>query len=340
MLEKETRTHIDKRLRAFGWDTHDHRKVLLEYQIGELFADYALLDSDGTVIAVVEAKKFARNARDGQFQALEYAKIIETRQRYRPFVFLSNGRELFFYDTGRETSPRKVKSFFTLSDLRRMRELGKIQVPPTSAKVDANIAGRYYQQEAIKRVVEGMEQGKRDFLLVMATGTGKTRTAMGLMDVLFRTYHAQKILFLTDRTVLRDQAADDGFAAYFKNTPKTRIETGKTDGNARLFSATYQTMIHHLDDFSSGFFDLVIVDEVHRSIYGEWKAIIEHFDCHKVGLTATPVQFVDRSTYRTFGCEDGDPTYSYGMDRAVSDTFLVPYRVLMARTRFQIQGIK
>lgn len=340
MLEKETRIYIDKKLQAFGWDINDHRKVLLEYPINELFADYVLLDSDGSVIAVVEAKQFERSARNGQFQALEYAKIIETKQWYRPFVFLSNGRELFFYDTNKETSPRKVKSFFTLSDLRRMRELGKIQIPPTSAKVDSNIAGRYYQQEAVKRVVEDIEQGKREFLLVMATGTGKTRTAMGLIDVLFQTYHAQKILFLTDRTALRDQAADDGFAVYFKSTPKTKIETGKTDENARLFSATYQTMINYLGDFSSGFFDLIIIDEVHRSIYGEWKSIIDHFDCYKVGLTATPIKFVDRSTYNTFGCEDEDPTYSYGMEQAVADKFLVPYRVLMARTRFQIQGIK
>lgn len=127
---------------------------------------------------------------------------------------------------------------------------------------------------------------------------------------------------------------------YFKNTPKTIVESDKTDENARLFSATYQTMAKRLEEFSSGFFDLVIVDEVHRSIYGEWKTILDHFDCHKVGLTATPVQFVDRSTYNSFGCENGDPTYSYGMDEAVSDGYLVPYRVLMARTRFQIQGIK
>lgn len=158
MLEKETRTYIDKKLSAFGWNTNDPRKVLLEYPVNELFADYVLLDTDGSIIAVVEAKKFERSARDGQFQALEYAKIIESKQEYHPFVFLSNGRELFFYDTNKESSPRKVRSFFTLGDLRRLRELGKIQIPPTSAKVDSNIAGRYYQQEAIKRVVEGMEQ--------------------------------------------------------------------------------------------------------------------------------------------------------------------------------------
>lgn len=160
---------------------------------------------------------------------------------------------------------------------------------------------------------------------------------MGIIDVLLKSYHTQRVLFLTDRTALRDQAYDDGFAVYFKSTPKTKIETGKTDENARLFSATYQTMINYLEDFSSGFFDLIIIDEVHRSIYGEWKSIIDHFDCYKVGLTATPLKFVDRSTYKTFGCEDEDPTYSYGLETAIADKFLTPYHVLLARTRFQIQ---
>ena len=343
MLEKETRSYIDKKLQAFGWNVDNHNQVILEYSIASdttLFADYALLDTDGSVIAIVEAKKYERSARDWQFQALDYAKIIESKQGYRPFVFLSNGRELFFYNSAKEVAPRKIKTFFTLSDLRRMRELQKIQVKPTSIQVDSNIAGRYYQNEAIKKVVEGIEWGNREFLLVMATGTGKTRTAMGIIDVLLKSYHTQRVLFLTDRTALRDQAYDDGFAVYFKSTPKTKIETGKTDENARLFSATYQTMINYLEDFSSGFFDLIIIDEVHRSIYGEWKSIIDHFDCYKVGLTATPLKFVDRSTYKTFGCEDEDPTYSYGLETAIADKFLTPYHVLLARTRFQIQWIK
>lgn len=343
MLEKETRSYIDTKLQAFGWNINNHNQVILEYPISSgttLFADYVLLDTDGSIIAVVEAKKFERSARDGQFQTLEYAKLIEGKQGYRPFMFLSNGRELFFYNSTKETAPRKVKTFFTLSDLRRLRELQKTQKLPTSIKVDSNIAGRYYQIEAIKKVAEGIEQGKREFLLVMATGTGKTRTAMGLIDVLLKSHHTQRVLFLTDRTALRDQAYDDGFGVYFKSTPKTKIETGKTDENARLFSATYQTMINYLDDFSSGFFDLIIIDEVHRSIFGEWKSILDHFDCCKVGLTATPLKFVDRSTYNIFGCEDEDPTYFYGYDKAVSDKHLVHYEVLMARTRFQIQGIK
>lgn len=124
--------------------------------------------------------------------------------------------------------------------------------------------------------------GKRKFLLVMATGTGKTRTAMGLIDVMLKTHNAQRILFLTDRTALRDQSYDDGFKVYFSEEPQTKIETGKTNDNARLYSATYQTMINYLDKYSSGYFDLIIIDEVHRSLYGEWKAILDHFDCCQV----------------------------------------------------------
>jgi len=163
---------------------------------------------------------------------------------------------------------------------------------------------------------------------------------MGLIDVLSKTYNAQKILFLCDRTALRDQAYDSGFMEYFQDTPKTKIITGETDKTARLYSATYQTMINLLDQYGSGYFDLIIVDEVHRSIYGDWHAILQHFDAIRVGLTATPTQFVDKNTYKIFGCRTEDPTYFYGMDEAVKDGFLVPYWVLMARTKLQIQWIR
>jgi len=343
MLEKETCNYINKKLKQFWWNISNHNQVQLEYPITStttLFADYALLDTDNSVIAIVEAKKFERSARDWQYQALEYAKLLEEKQGYRPFIFLSNWKELHFYNSTKETSPRKIKSFYTVKDLRRLKELQKMEIPPTSIKINSDISWRYYQLEAIKKVAEWIEKWKREFLLVMATWTGKTRTAMWLIDVLLQSYHTQRVLFLTDRTALRDQAYDDWFAVYFKSTPKTKIETWKTDENARLFSATYQTMINYLDEFSSGFFDLVIIDEVHRSIYWEWKAILEHFDCYRVGLTATPLKFVDRSTYNEFWCADENPTYSYQMDDAVKDWFLVPYKVLMARTKFQIQWIK
>lgn len=339
--ELDTRIdYIDKKLEKSWYNTQNQTQIIKEYQINNLFADYVILDTDNTVLAIIEAKKYSRSSRDWQFQALDYAKILESKQWYRPFIFLSNGKEIYFYNSIKNESLRLIKSFYTIKDLRKLKELQKIQVKPTSIKINTDISGRHYQQETIKKVAEGIEQWKREFLLVMATGTGKTRTSMWLIDVLLKSNQVQKVLFLTDRTALRDQAFDDGFWEYFKSTPKSKIETWNTDDNARLYSATYQTMINYLDKFSSWFFDLIIIDEVHRSIYGEWRTILDHFDCYKVWLTATPLKFVDRSTYNAFWCEDEDPTYYYWYDEAVKEWFLVPYKVLIARTKFQIQWIK
>ena len=340
MLEKETRQLIDARLKKADWNVNDHRQVAVEVPVNELFADYALLDEDGKVIAIIEAKKFSRSARDGEHQALEYAEILNHTQWYTPFIFLSNGKEIYFYNSAKNESPRKVRTFFTLHDLHRLKFLNETQTSPSSQKVNPDIAGRHYQIAAIKSVVEWIEMGKKKFLLVMATGCGKTRTAMGLIDVMLKTHNGQKILFLTDRKALRDQAYDDGFKVFFPEGPKTKIETKKTDNNARLYSANYQTMINYLDYYSSGYFDMIIVDEVHRSIFWEWKIILDHFDCYQVGLTATPIEFVDRNTYKEFDCHDKWPTYNYWLEEAIEEKYLVPYKVLMARTQFQIQGIK
>ncbi|MDR2415064.1 MAG: DEAD/DEAH box helicase family protein [Candidatus Peribacteria bacterium] len=315
MLEVETCKFIHQKLKHQQRNPDNYQQVAKEFPIvtpeTTLSADYALLDTDGNVIAIIEAKNFSRSARDGEFQALEYAEHIEDKQGYRPFIFLSNGRELYFYHSAANQAPRKVKTFFTLSDLHRLKALHTTAFPSTSQQVDANIAGRDYQIEAIKSVVEKLEQGKRKFLLVMATGTGKTRTAMGLIDVLLKTHTIQKVLFLTDRTALRNQAFDDGFKPFFPEEPKTKILTKNVDTSARLYSATYQTIINLLDQFSSGFFDLIIMDEVHRSIYREWKTILDYFDCYQVGLTATPIEFVERNTYQAFDCKDQGPTYDF-----------------------------
>ena len=253
---------------------------------------------------------------------------------------MSNGKEIYFYNSVKDQPLRKVRTFFTLNDLHRLIFLNKTQTSPNNQQINPEIAGRHYQIAAIKSVTEGIEMWKRKFLLVMATGTGKTRTAMALIDVMLRTHNVQKILFLTDRTALRDQAYDDWFKVFFPEEPKTKIESWKTDNNARLYSANYQTMINYLDHYSSGYFDMIIVDEVHRSIYGEWKIILDHFDCYQVGLTATPIKFVDRSTYKEFDCHEKWPTYNYGLDEAIKEWYLTPYKVLMARTQFQIQWIR
>ncbi len=344
MLERETRQFIDAKLKRAGRDVSNHRQVATEFPIDKnwttLFADYVLLDDDGKVIAIVEAKRYTRSSRDGEFQALEYSMILKDKQGFQPFIFLTNGKDLYFYNTAINESPRKVRTFFTINDLHRIKYLNETKVSPNNEQVNTDIAGRHYQIAAIKSVTEWITLGKRKFLLVMATGCGKTRTAMGLIDVMLKTHNAQKILFLTDRTALRDQAFDDWFKVYFDSTPKTKIESWKTDNTARLYSANYQTMINYLDKYSSGYFDMIIVDEVHRSIYGEWKAILEHFDCYQVGLTATPINFIEKSTYKEFDCHEKWPTYNYWLEEAIKEHYLVPYKVLMARTQFQIQWIK
>lgn len=345
MLEENTRTSIiNKKLIKFWRDINNHNQVIEEFSIQKnnikLYADYALLDTDWTVIAIVEAKKFSRNPRDWQFQAIEYAQLIEEKQWYCPFIFLSNWIQIQFLNLNIPSNPRIVKTFFSLQDLKRIRELNKIQTLASDQKVNNLVAWRTYQIEAIKRICEWVDYWKREFLLVMATWTWKTRTAMALIDNLFKSHHVQKVLFLCDRTALRDQSFDDGFKVFFESTPKTKIETWKTDDNARLYSATYQTMINYLDNYSSGYFDLIIVDEVHRSIYWEWQEILNYFDAIKVWLTATPVEFVDRNTYHVFWCREQDPTFYYWLDEAINDWYLVPYNVLMARTKFQIQWIK
>lgn len=348
MLESETRRIIDSKLKKVWWDTDNHNKVVEEFLIEKsiekeskkLFADYALLDTDWSVIAIIEAKKFSRSAKDWKHQAIEYAELISQKQWYYPFIFLSNWLEIFYLNLENPSPPRKVKTFFSIEDLKRIRELQKIKTPISEQQVNTNIAWRVYQIEAIKKVCEWIDSGKREFLLVMATWTGKTRTAMGLISNLFNSHCWQRVLFLCDRTALRDQSFDDWYKVFFENEPKTKIETGKTDDNARLYSATYQTMINYLDSYSSGYFDLIIIDEVHRSLYWEWTNILEHFDAIRVWLTATPVQFVDRNTYKVFWCEESSPTYYYGLDDGIKDWYLVPYKVLMARTKFQIQWIK
>ncbi len=344
MLESETRKIIDQKLKRVGRDVTNPRQVVAEFLVKKwsqsLYVDYVLLDSDGTVLAVIEAKKFSRSARDWEHQALEYAQLIAGQQDFMPFVFLSNGKEIYYIPALDHEPIRKVQTFFTLSDLSRLKILHKIRRSPLSEKINPDICGRHYQQAAIKSILEWAEMGRRKFLLVMATGTWKTRVAMGLIDVMLRTHNAQKILFLTDRTSLRNQARDEWFNEFLPSEPNTQIISGKTDDTARLYSATYQTLINYLDKYSSGFFDMIIVDEVHRSIYGEWKAILDHFDCYQVWLTATPVDFIEKSTYKAFDCHEKWPQYNYWLEEAVAEWYLVPYKVLMARTQFQIQWIK
>jgi type I restriction enzyme R subunit len=199
---------------------------------------------------------------------------------------------------------------------------------------------RAYQHEAIRRVCEVFEQALRRALLVMATGTGKTRTIMALIDLFLRAHWAQKILFLADRDALVEQALNDGFKAHLPNEPRVRIHTANIDPDKRLYVATLQTMSRCFEKFSPGFFDLIIFDEAHRSIFNRFTEVIEYFDARMVGLTATPANFIDRDTFRTFACESQTPTFLYTYEQAVAEKRLVDFRLYQAQTGFQRGGIR
>ncbi|MEF8768822.1 MAG: DEAD/DEAH box helicase family protein [Candidatus Accumulibacter phosphatis] len=345
--EASTRTElIDAQLARAGWSKS--RRTLVEemilhveqpdsaYRHGQ-FADYVLLGSDGQPLAVVEAKRTSRDELVGKRQAADYASAIKTRFGINPFVFLTNGKEIQFWDLDRYP-PRKIGGFYTRDDLERLRHQQRHAQPLQDVAINPSIAGRDYQNEAIRRVTEGIDAAKRRFLLVMATGTGKTRTTIALVDTLLRARRAQRVLFLADRRELVRQAMSE-FKSYLPNESLARIENGETSG-ARIQFSTYPSMMRVYDRLSVGYYDLLIADESHRSIYQRYKAIFDHFDAIQLGLTATPTDYIDHNTFELFDCGDGAPSYYYSYEQAIEDGNLVNYRVLDAQTNFQLKGIQ
>ncbi|QDV21272.1 type I restriction enzyme EcoKI subunit R [Gimesia panareensis] len=336
---------VDVQLRTAGWMA-ENRRVIEEYVItsskledSNEFADYVLIDNRKEPLAIVEAKRSSRSALEGERQAADYADRILQQRGVDPFIFLANGNEIWFHD--RSLYPvRKVSGFFAQDDLERLRFLRQYRQLTADSGIDKKIAGRGYQIEAIRTVCERIEASKRQFLLVMATGTGKTRTVIGLVDLLIRCQWVQRVLFLADRRELVKQALD-AFKEHMPSVPRDWIESGKIDTAAQVLAATYPGMMSVYQKLSPGFFDLIIFDESHRSIYNRYKAIPDHFDAIHVGLTATPTDFIDHNTFELFDCEDGLPTFHYGLEEAIRDNHLVPYRpVHVAKTQFQVEGLK
>lgn len=361
--EAKTRQEIiDKRLKKAGWNINNPSQVTTELDIwiglpegvkepeneyqGYQFADYALLGDDGYPLAVVEAKKTSKDARIGQEQGRQYAENIwKNSGKDMPFVYYTNGHDIYFWDT-EKYPPRKVYGFPTKKDLERMLFLRKNEKPLSQELISRDIAGRPYQIEAIRSVFESLDKGKRKALLVMATGTGKTRTCVAMLDVLMRTNRTQKILFLVDRIALRNQALD-AFKEFLPNAPvwpKTGEHEIKTD--RRVYVATYPTILNIIEDkdckLSPQFFDMVVADESHRSIYNVYKNIFDYFDAIQLGLTATPTDAVEHNTFSLFECEDGIPTYAYSYKEAIDNKppYLSDYEVLKIRTKFQKEGIR
>jgi type I restriction enzyme R subunit len=337
---------INPQLRAAAWPLQDRSLVRFEVPVDGYDAepwngvtDYCLYDPSGDVLAVVEAKRCSRNAREADEQLRHYITEISKRQSYAPFGFMANGQETWFWELGL-ANPRLVAGFFTPEDLRRLNFLRQQRIPLEHIPINPSIVDRPYQHEAIRRVAEAFAANKRRALLVMATGTGKTRTTMALIDVFLRANQAQNVLFLADRDALVDQALTDGFKQHLPNEPHDRIYTHQVDKDKRLFVATEQTMALCYGRFSPGFFDLIVFDEAHRSIFRRFAEVIEYFDARMIALTATPAQFIDRDTFRLFGCSANAPTFLYDYPQAVKEKFLVEFSLYQAQTGFQRKGIK
>ena len=360
---------IDVLLAEQGWVVSDRSRVLAEIDtkqsdfvakdyktvsetlkndLESKYADYLLLDSFGAPLAIVEAKRTSKDPHLGQKQAEMYADDIKHQTGKDVFIFLSNGYQILFWDRERY-SPREVKGFYAREDLERLR-FQKTQDASSPVEVDTAIVDRPKGIECVKRVVEHLQKGHRKGLIVMATGTGKTRVAMAIVKILMEKGMVQKVLFLADRRALRDQAMNKGFKQFFPEEGKGTIFAGKYDKTKRLYVSTIQTFQEiYLDKersgkfmLSPGEFDLIISDEAHRSIYNKWKDVFTYFDAIQIGLTATPSEIIEKDTLRFFDCKNGAPTALYSYDEAVQDGVLVDFRksIIGAQTHFQIEGVK
>ena len=346
--------YIDVDLKSIGWK-FDGTDVQEEYPVqgmagvpGQMgYCDYVLFGRDGLPLAVVEAKRTSKDPNIGRKQAVLYADCLERKFGRRPMMFTTNGFETYFWDD--QSGPqRKVSGIFSREDLQKLMNRRSERMNLTNISIDDKITDRYYQKEAIRAVCGQIEQGFRKHLLVMATGTGKTRTASSLTDVLSRGKWVTNVLFLADRTALVKQAKDD-FKRYLPNMSLCNLCSNKDDRNARIVFSTYPTILNAIDDtrsregrqlFTPAHFDLIIIDESHRSIFKKYRAIFEYFDALMVGLTATPKTDVDRNTYDFFEMEHGVPTYAYDYETAVEqDHVLVPYYNYEVKTRFLDEGI-
>ncbi len=354
--EEQTRdAFIDLLLHEAGWPLDQKRDrefpvVGMPNNTGEGFVDYVLWGNDGKPLGLVEAKRTKKDSRVGQQQAKLYADCLEKQFGQRPVIFLSNGYEHWLWDDT-QYPPRAVQGFYKRAELELLHQRRSSRKALTKVKIDADIAGRFYQARAIRRVGEAFEKDNlRKALFVMATGSGKTRTVIALADQLMRANWVKRVLFLADRIALVNQA-HGAFKAHLPSAPSANLlkkhDPRKNDHNgARVCLATYPTMmglINEMEDgarrFSPGHFDLVIIDEAHRSVYRKYRAIFEYFDSFLVGLTATPRDEIDRDTYSLFELEKGIPTDSYDLHQAVDDGFLVPPRAVSVPLKFQREGI-
>ena len=312
---------------------------------GTGYADYVLYDDMHRPLAIIEAKRTCTDVAVGRQQAKLYADIIEKECGRRPVIFLTNGFETHIIDG--QYPERKCSFIYSKRDLEKWFNLLAMRTSLKNVTVDKNIAGRYYQEAAIKAVCSSLdEKNRRKALLVMATGSGKTRTVIALCKILLDAGWVKNILFLADRNSLVTQAKRS-FVNLLPSLSCTNLVEEKDNYNAHCVFSTYQTMINCIDVvndkegklFTCGHFDLVICDEAHRSIYNKYKDIFHYFDAPLIGLTATPKSEIDKNTYEVFELEDGVPTYGYDLAQAVKDEYLVDYISIESKLKFIDQGI-
>ena len=352
--EFETRKQfIDLDLKIAGWDSTNIRE---EVEVKGMpntqeagYVDYVLYGENGKPLAVVEAKRTSKDAKIGQQQAKLYADCLEKEYAQRPIIYYTNGKEIYMWDDV-SYPERKVSGYYTQDELQLLIKRRDSKENLEHIYIANNIANRPYQLEAVKKVCESFEQKHRRALVVMATGTGKTRTAISLVDVLTSKNWVQNVLFLADRTELVKQA-EKNFKKLLPDMSCCNLLSSK-DGDpeeSRIIFSTYQTMINCIDKmkskngitlFTPGHFDLIIIDEAHRSIYKKYQAIFDYFDGLLVGLTATPRDDVDKNTYKFFQLENNVPTFVYEYDEAVKQKYLVDYHTISTTTKFIERGIK
>ncbi|TQQ45001.1 DEAD/DEAH box helicase family protein [Vibrio cholerae] len=362
--EAETRTYlIDVLLHEAGWKLEHKRDR--EYPVsgmpisqanpnGNGFVDYVLWGDDGTALAVVEAKRTHRRAEDGQQQAKLYADCLEKQCGVRPVIFYTNGYETYLWDD-HFYPPRQVQGFYTKAELELMvkrrtdrKPFFENGQPNSNLVINNDITNRHYQKSAITKLLQDFElEHERKGLFVMATGTGKTRTVISLVDLLVKNNWVKNILFLADRNALLTQAKKN-FVKLLPRVSCSILDSSQSKDNidSRLYFSTYPTMKNLLDrganerPFGVGHFDLIVVDEAHRSVYSKYRQIFEYFDGFLVGLTATPKDEVEKDTYGIFDLQKGMPTYAYEDEKAYGQGFLVPPTKISVATKFLREGVK
>ena len=354
LSEAQTRAkYIDIELKLAGWDMG--RDCIVEVPVegmpnatGTGFVDYVLYGNNGKPLAVVEAKKTSKDPIVGSQQAKLYADCLHNMTGQRPLIFTTNGFEINFTNDAEDYPQRCVSAVFTKDEMQLMVDRRSSKKPFTAVEINDDISNRYYQKEAILSVCEGIQRKQRKMLLVMATGSGKTRTAISIVDVLMRHNYVKNILFLADRKALVKQAKNNFSNLLPSLTLCNLLDSKDNPEQARMIFSTYPTMMNAIDEakskdgkklFTPGHFDLIIVDESHRSIYKKYRDIFEYFDAMLLGLTATPKDEIDKNTYSVFELESGVPTFAYELEKAVEDGYLVDYHTIEIKSKIMEEGI-